>query len=73
MHEFKMQPSELDNLEFLRFHSLVEYIAEMDKKASESEGENKVESDPKYNYQKQLKDAQKSYKMPKIPKMPKIK
>lgn len=73
MHEFKMQPSELDNLEFLRFHSLVDYITEMDKKADEANGENKIETDPKYNYKKQMKDAQRMVKMPKMPKMPKMK
>lgn len=66
MHEFKMQPTEVDNLEFARFSVLIEYIKELDKSNSEE-----AEQGKGLDMKKQMKSYQKGFKTPKMPKLPK--
>ena len=67
MYEFKMQPSELDNLPFYKFNSCIEFIKMVDKHNQESRESDKVE-DYKSDFSKELKKYQNNFKLPKTPK-----
>jgi hypothetical protein len=74
MHEFKMQPSELNNLPFYYFNNLIEFIKLKDEQSNnENSNSKEYTNDPKVDINKQMKAYNKGFKMPKMPNLPKMK